>query len=332
MVYTELAQEIIDRMISTLRTTGDQPSSFQRALEDLTNGLDAERGLICQTTTGIVKITNQFTRDVDSPKIGQYPLSTGDSALAILAFLAQFPDASNTEAVILDAHASDNWATLRNAFKDFDTSLLVAFRPNDSFLGFLAIQSKNNREWSTKEIATVKKVADLMSIITERLFVIGKYKESLGHANTLLEIDRLFSEMKSPSTACVKAVDAIAALLGFRQSRVYLVDQHNGTLVDQLDENKVISLTDDQNPFVTAVKSGYRIVGENASWSYFGEGDAMLIRLTENQETLGVFGLWQLLPDSYLPLLVYAEEAESLGARISRSLTMAKFKSTHEPG
>ncbi len=320
MIYTKLAQEIVDRMVSTLRTTGDGRSAFQRTVEDLTVALDADRGLIYRLTRASVGMTNQFSRNVDSSRIANAMLSPENVALVLMAFISEFPDATKARAIIVDATTtSSNFAPLRDLFKEFDSTLLVPFSTHDYWLGFFVIQSVNARPWSEKELATVEKVAEVMTVIFRQSFVIEKYKEALDHSNALLEIDRLFCESDSPSIACVKAVNTIATILGFKNSRVLFLDRNREMLVDQADGNRVISLQDDQDPFVHAVKSGQRIVGSPVSQSYFSDGNAIIIRLRDNQETLGVFGVWQLPLDDY-NLYYLADEADRLGAGLSKAI------------
>jgi hypothetical protein len=321
MIYTKLAQEIIDRMISTLRITGDGQSAFQRALEDLTVGLDADRGLIYRLTRASVPMTNQFTRNVDSSsRIANAMLSSENVASVVMAFISEFPDLTTARAIIVDATTkSRNFASLRGLFKEFDSTLIVPFGTRDYWLGILIIQSVNKRKWSEQEIATVEKLVELMTVIFRQSFVIEKYKDALDHSNALLEIDRLFCESDSPSIACVKAVNTIATVLGFKNSRVLFLDRNREMLVDQAEENRVISLQDDQDPFVHAVKSGQRKVGSQIAQSYFGDGNAIIICLKDNQETLGVFGVWQLALD-YCNFLYLGEQADELGASLSKAL------------
>jgi len=161
MIYSELAQDTINKIISTLQAGGgsELDRAVDEALCNLVTGMDTDQGLLWLVVDAGLRVTSGYTMQSGSGALVGLSLDSQQSTALVLNFLS-----SDDVATEIDRESSD-WAPLLNVSQEFDSQLVVGLRARGLFPGFLTLQSKKERSWSADERSTLEKVAALLAVI-----------------------------------------------------------------------------------------------------------------------------------------------------------------------
>ncbi|HEY9776995.1 MAG TPA: hypothetical protein V6C81_24735 [Planktothrix sp.] len=291
-------------------------------------GIGADSGLLCQIMAGRLEVTHQYPEDSSSNLKGTV-LSGKDSLPIVLEFIAPDLDGSTIDAVELDSDSTADWGCLGNLLGGFKSSLLVPFRPAGIFLGFVAVQSVKGRTQSEFEVETVKSFGALAATLLIAKFELLKCSSSLADSKTELKLRQLFEEPGEPiEVVSVKAVQLIAEMLGFKNSRLLLVRGKDMILIDQSNQKPLDQKN--PNPYARAFKTGLSAVYEGGcgvthfdkcdqiAAEYLGDvGLVVPLREDEESEPIGVLGMWTLSPERRAFIDQYPEVASRFANQLA---------------
>jgi len=174
MIYSELAQDTINKLITTLQEEADG-SELDRAVDEavcnLVTGFNADQGLLWLIVGDRLTVTSAHSMQEGS--LVGLNLDSQKSFCLVLNFLTQ-----GNVAIDLDRRSSD-WEPLLKVSQEFDSQLVVALRARDLFAGFLTLQSRKERQWSVDERSTLERFAALLAVIISYEFDLRRLKQSL---------------------------------------------------------------------------------------------------------------------------------------------------------
>jgi len=182
MIYTELAQDTIYKIISTLEKGGgsELDRAVDEALRNLVTGFNTDQGLLWLILGDRLTVTSGFSMQGDSRPLAGLSLDAQQGTSLVLNFLSL-----GNSAIEVD-RASSDWGALLKVSQDFDSQLVVALKARGLFQGFLTLQSRNERQWSADERSTLEKVAALLAVIISYDFDVQRIEQSskAGHSAT----------------------------------------------------------------------------------------------------------------------------------------------------
>ncbi|MBS1993066.1 MAG: diguanylate cyclase [Cyanobacteria bacterium SZAS LIN-3] len=305
------AQAIISDIIGQLRHSSDLNSILQYAIETLTNGLGADRGLIWKVVGDQLAVTNEFSI-IGNTCFVDNQLNSQESMSIVLEFLSRFPDESGAGVISIPDTAQDTdlhkmSRTLSSLLElgEVRGRLMVQLRSRGIFSGFLELQQCGKpREWSTEDAVILQKVAEMLSVVVQQSFDQSKIEMDAQEMKLINEIASLFRESKGETSrdSLVKSVLLVADHMGFIKSQIYLFNPDLVTLEPQIgeDEESAVDLSNKDNPFVAVFESGR---GKVVNMEYSRKGDpffkhdmALVLPLISEGTRLGVIGLWRRQP------------------------------------
>jgi diguanylate cyclase (GGDEF)-like protein len=305
------AQAIISDIIGQLRHSSDLNSILQYAIETLTKGLGADRGLIWKVVGDQLAVTNEFSISGHTCFVDNQ-LNSQESMSIVLEFLSRFPDESGAGVISIPDTAQDTdlhkmSRTLSSLLElgDVRGRLMVQLRSRGIFSGFLELQQCGKpREWSTEDAVILQKVAEMLSVVVQQSFDQSKIEMDAQEMKLINEIASLFRESKGETSrdSLVKSVLLVADHMGFIKSQIYLFNLDSGVLEPQIgeDEGGSVDLSNKDNPFVAVFESGR---GKVVNMEYSRKGDpffkhdmALVLPLISEGTRLGVIGLWRRQP------------------------------------
>jgi diguanylate cyclase (GGDEF)-like protein len=311
-VFPPAAQSIISDIIGQLRHSNDLSSILQFAIETLTTVEGAERGLIWQVVGDQLAVTNEFAMSGHTCFAGNQ-LGSQESTAIVLEFLSRFPDESGAGVISIPDTSQDTnlhkmSPTLSSLIElgDVRARLMVQLRSRGIFSGFLELQQcGKTREWSRQDAVILQCVAEMLSVVVQQSFDQSKIEMDAKEMKLINEIASLFRESRGQTSreSLVKSVMLVSEHMGFTHSQIYLYSQEEKELTPQIQDgnNSPVALTVKDDPFVAVFESGRgKIV--NAEFTrkgdpFFGHDMALVLPLVTEGERLGVFGLWQRLPN-----------------------------------
>jgi diguanylate cyclase (GGDEF)-like protein len=304
------AQAIISDIIGQLRHSSDLNSILQYAIETLTQGLGADRGLIWKVVGDQLAVTNEST--TGNTCFVDNQLNSQESMSIVLEFLSRFPDESGAGVISIPDTAQDTdlhkmSRTLSSLLElgDVRGRLMVQLRSRGIFSGFLELQQCGKpREWSTEDAVILQKVAEMLSVVVQQSFDQSKIEMDAQEMKLINEIASLFRDSKGETSrdSLVKSVLLVADHMGFIKSQIYLYNQDSGVLEPQIGEEEegAVDLSNKDNPFVAVFESGR---GKVVNMEYSRKGDpffkhdmALVLPLISEGTRLGVIGLWRRQP------------------------------------
>ena len=305
------AQAIISDIIGQLRHSSDLNSILQYAIETLTNGLGADRGLIWKVVGDQLAVTNEFSI-IGNTCFVDNQLNSQESMSIVLEFLSRFPDESGAGVISIPDTAQDTdlhkmSRTLSSLLElgEVRGRLMVQLRSRGIFSGFLELQQCGRpREWSTEDAVILQKVAEMLSVVVQQSFDQSKIEMDAQEMKLINEIASLFRESKGETSrdSLVKSVLLVADHMGFIKSQIYLFNADSVILEPQIgeDEESAVDLSNKDNPFVAVFESGR---GKVVNMEYSRKGDpffkhdmALVLPLISEGARLGVIGLWRRQP------------------------------------
>jgi len=305
------AQAIISDIIGQLRHSSDLNSILQYAIETLTKGLGADRGLIWKVVGDQLAVTNEFST-IGNTCFVDNQLNSQESMSIVLEFLSRFPDESGAGVISIPDTAQDTdlhkmSRTLSSLLElgEVRGRLMVQLRSRGIFSGFLELQQCGKpREWSTEDAVILQKVAEMLSVVVQQSFDQSKIEMDAQEMKLINEIASLFRESKGETSrdSLVKSVLLVADHMGFIKSQIYLFNGDSGVLEPQIgeDEEGAVDLSNKDNPFVAVFESGR---GKVVNMEFSRKGDpffkhdmALVLPLISEGARLGVIGLWRRQP------------------------------------
>jgi len=174
MIYTELAQGTIDKIISILVEGG--PSELDKAIHEallsLVIGFNIDQGLLWLIVADRLTVIGQHSKQNGSGALKGLSLDAQQSTSLVLNFL------SVGNVAVDVTKASSDWAALLSVSQDFDSQLVAPLRARGIFPGFLSLQSRNERQWSVDERSTLEKVAALLAVVVSYDFDLRRIEQS----------------------------------------------------------------------------------------------------------------------------------------------------------
>ncbi len=298
MIYTDLAQETIDHIISTRLRTSDLDTALHAAFESLVKGLELERAVLWQLVLDRLVLTNQRSAQPDLAEIIGAEVNAKEATQIVLRFLCEFADESKPGIIAVKSSADEeDFEPLLRFSPDGCSSLVTPMRAQGLFRGFLVLEARTTKEWADSDLQTVEKVSAFLSTLLADSFEHSLSQREMVKNKTMVEVLSVFAEENDQAVAAWKAGLLIAECLGSKQSSVYLLGAGTETLVGQNDQ---LALTDSESPYVEVFNSGRTIlIGREGSCSnssyerHFGQHRGVVIPLIANHKTYGVLGLWQ---------------------------------------
>lgn len=178
MIYSELAQRVIDRLVSGLRASGNPNEALDQLTKDLSLGLSVERVLVWQISKVGLTVTNEYS--TTTPSLVGTTIELIESSQIALNFLSEFTDSATTGVLELNDEClavDGSWAPFRSSSIGMTSTLVAQLRARGVLTGCLAVQTKEHRKWSEAELTTLEKVSEVLSLLL----------------SYILEIDRLSS-------------------------------------------------------------------------------------------------------------------------------------------
>ncbi len=174
MIYSDLAQDTINKLISTLQFESGSvfDSALDEALRNIVTGLNADQGLIWLIVVDQLTVTSGYSAQEGSGALVGLSLDAQQGTRLVLNFLTL-----GDIAIELD-RASSDWEPLLNVSQDFESQLVVALKARGLFPGFLTLQSRKERQWSAEERATLEKVAAVLAVIIGYEFDLRRLAQS----------------------------------------------------------------------------------------------------------------------------------------------------------
>jgi hypothetical protein len=129
MIYSELAQDTINKLISTLQVGSKLDTAVDEVVCNLVTGLNTDQGLLWLIVGDRLTVTSAHSMQEGS--LVGLNLDSQESTRLVLNFLTQ-----GNVAIDLDRRSSD-WESLLKVSQEFDSQLVVALRARDLFAGFL---------------------------------------------------------------------------------------------------------------------------------------------------------------------------------------------------
>jgi diguanylate cyclase (GGDEF)-like protein len=305
------AQAIISDIIGQLRHSSDLNSILQYAIETLSKGLGADRGLIWKVVGDQLAVTNEFSIESNACFVDNQ-LNSQESMSIVLEFLSRFPDESGAGVISvpdtfqdIDLHKQSRTLSSLLELGEVRARLMVQLRSRGIFSGFLELQQCGKpREWSTEDAVILQKVAEMLSVVVQQSFDQSKIEMDAQEMKLINEIASLFRESKGETSrdSLVKSVLLVADHMGFVKSQIYLFNADSGVLDPQIgdDEESAVDLSNKDNPFVAVFESGR---GKVVNMEYSRKGDpffkhdmALVLPLISEGTRLGVIGLWRRQP------------------------------------
>ena len=305
------AQAIISDIIGQLRHSSDLNSILQYAIETLSKGLGADRGLIWKVVGDQLAVTNEFSIESNACFVDNQ-LNSQESMSIVLEFLSRFPDESGAGVISvpdtfqdIDLHKQSRTLSSLLELGEVRARLMVQLRSRGIFSGFLELQQCGKpREWSTEDAVILQKVAEMLSVVVQQSFDQSKIEMDAQEMKLINEIASLFRESKGETSrdSLVKSVLLVADHMGFVKSQIYLFNVDSGVLDPQIgdDEESAVDLSNKDNPFVAVFESGR---GKVVNMEYSRKGDpffkhdmALVLPLISEGTRLGVIGLWRRQP------------------------------------
>ncbi len=172
MIYTDLAQDIIDKFVTTLRKGGGR--GFREAADDLlrqvVSGLHADLGLIWLIANSELRVYSAFAPMIDTKKYQSLRIDSVDGTSLILALM------SNGDAAVKANSTSEDWKPILRKTKDFEYHLITGLNARGVFPGMVSIHSKHQREWSEEDCSTLQEVASMLAVIVSYEMEIQRIK------------------------------------------------------------------------------------------------------------------------------------------------------------
>lgn len=176
MIYSELTQQAIDRIISTVGQVGKLDVAFDGALKDLVDGLSIDRGLIWRIAGAELTVTNQYSREASDSVIGN-SMDCQESSLLVLDFLANQQDEHTPVLIEIDHQDGESASSSFTKFcQNYSSSILAHMPARGIMPGFLSLQSKNLRTWSSEERAALSQIAQVIGVLLSYEFEIARLK------------------------------------------------------------------------------------------------------------------------------------------------------------
>jgi hypothetical protein len=301
LMYTELAQQIIEEIVSTHRQNGDLDLTLNVVLKGLTSGLSADRGVVWQPMLDQLVATQEYTSIANQSRVVGTTLKVRESTQVVLGFLSRFVDESGSGVIELDAQSdiACEWAPILQSADGVRWHLLVQLRSQGLFRGFLDFQSEEVRQWTDTEVTAVQQVSAMLSIIVVDAFMLSQSNADISNLAAVVETLALFREEPDPVVAASKSATVLAKSFGSKQSRLYLFDPDSNTLIGH-DES--LRLTDSENPFVSVFNQAQPMILNPASIAtshpdYFGSHRGIVMPLRAEEKTLGVLAFWERSPE-----------------------------------
>lgn len=165
LVYSELAQEIVDQLFADLRDSADLDSAVNQFLNGLAVGLRADRALIWQTVDTQLTVTHQYC--TKSSNVVGTRLGLEESTIILLNLAIDSPGPASSGVIELDSEslAAGEWKPVIRPSDKISSSLLVSLRARGMMMGFLSLHSTKRRMWSDLDKFTLEKVTDYLSVI-----------------------------------------------------------------------------------------------------------------------------------------------------------------------
>jgi hypothetical protein len=296
VIYSQLAQQTISELVQELQRGVHLHDALADALKTLVTGLSVDRGLIWQVAGDRLTVTHEYSPDREKSELSGVFLSQADSMPIILHFLVSFPEAGAPGVLQFNAGSKEEspWEPLMLLSPGYQAASFIQLR-TDIFVGFISLQSKSQRSWSTSDLDTLQKVGTVVSVLLKDYFDIARITLEATGLDLLVKILSLFVDQgATPSKCAAQSVGLIAEHMGFKQSCLYL--ETGGRLIPQGDGDASLNLTDKDNPFVGAFLSGQiTIIGEGTPdpLRQFGAHRGFIVPLTTEEKPLGVFALWE---------------------------------------
>ena len=309
-VFPAAAQSIISEIIGQLRQSADLALILQFAIENLTDVIKAERGLIWKIVGDQLAVTNEYTASRHTCFAGNQ-LGPQESTAIVYEFLSRFPDESGAGVISIpdtsrDTNLHKMSQTLSSLIElgDVRARLMVQLRSRGVFSGFLELQQcGRTREWTKNEAEILQKVAEMLSVVVQQSVDQSKIEMDAREMKLINEIASLFRESRGQTSqeSLVKSVMLVAEHMGFTHSQIYLYSAEEKLLIPQIQDgsNAPVDLSAKEDPFVAVFESGRgKIV--NAEFTrkgdpFFKHETALVLPLVSEGERLGVIGLWERL-------------------------------------
>lgn len=300
MIFPELAQQFMHETITAMRA-GDISAGLNKGLEKLVNGLELNRAMIWQVVGDQLSITHEVSSNGEKSACSKF--SSMDSTYIVLSILGRAPDGATVTAWALDETARENgWRPYIEAFEGISSHLIGEIR-FEIFSGFLALQSANNRDWTSNEKKTVERIAEFLSIIFTRNHDLHKAISDAKVFRIMGQISDLFRLGKdSVFDVSLKSVEAIANVGGFQRYRLYLSD---GDKFINEKTNQSLDMNDLEDSFVRVckVRRGIQYLpGQQDLPELFEGTGGFILPIEVDGNFHGVFAVWQPGEDHYFHL------------------------------